>query len=389
MPENTGSDNIEIVTVSNAAVPSRCIWAINLATGGGCLVRSTYNSKYLFSTGGYLYTSSTTGTYGTSTYSSRVWRIISISTYGNTSSHTSRELEDFVITPMVLKVGEPETPDIFPIPTTANWAGAYNFIYTGYDTTKISYDSVTGTFTAASSLTAPYTATVTAIHKVTGYTATFSVLANPGAVLIGVEDLRFGYDHDTNLENCEESIQTCGYEYDYRYGSFTPSQIDQALADQSNKVFVIACHGNILRSASDEAIGSLLYLNENDRTVQYTSNGSMNILDLSHLDLVIFNSCRSAHGGENAVNLPSVAVARGAKTAIGFKEDVAIPEGNRWTEVFFEQLALGKTVEEADVIAQDTVKREMYGFDDDEYSAYNLCGLGSCTIFGDKNTKIK
>ena len=249
-----------------------------------------------------------------------------------------------------------------------------------------------GTAIAASSLTAPYTATVTAIHKVTGYTATFSVLANPGAVLIGVEDLRFGYDHDTNLENCEESIQTCGYEYDYRYGSFTPSQIDQALADQSNKVFVIACHGNILRSASDEAIGSLLYLNENDRTVQYTSNGSINILDLSHLDLVIFNSCHSAHGGENAVNLPSVAVARGAKTAIGFKTTVGVDASNAWIEALFKELAAGKTVEEAVQAGKEAARAHfMNKVDNDEDAANYLYEEGhieSCEIFGDKNLRL-
>jgi hypothetical protein len=106
VPTNVDSGSVEMVTVSNTAIPSRCIWSITVANGGGCLVRNTYNSKYLYSSGTSLYTSATTGTAGTSMYYSRVFRVANTTLYGNTSSHDSRELNGASIAPLVLKTGD-------------------------------------------------------------------------------------------------------------------------------------------------------------------------------------------------------------------------------------------------------------------------------------------
>ena len=380
VPQDTGSDGIEIVTVSGTAVPSRCIWTVNLAYGGGCLVRSSYNSKYLFSSGGFLYTSSITGTVDTSTYNARVWRIIDISSYGNTSSHTSRELEDFVITPMVLKVGKPETPDIFPIPTTANWAGAYNFVYTGYDTTKISYDSVTGTFTAASSLTAPYTATVTAIHKVTGRTTTFIVTVSRQAALIGVTNL--GHNHDEALAMAIPHITNCGYTYEYETGAFSTSAIDGYLTNDANTIFASRSHGDyeMDESDTDEVAYTYIVLNDDkDNPVQYRSDGSIQSLDLRNLDIALFIGCRTGHGGENAQNLPAVAVAQGAEVAIGFEEKIPCYEANLWTEEFFKYMSQGYTV--AGAVAK--ASEDYVGVSD-----HPSKGLAQYVICGNENLKL-
>lgn len=92
VPTSTSSTLVSIVTITDSTIPASCIWNITIANGGGCLVKNTYNSKYLYSYGNYVYTSSYTGTTGTSTYDSSVWRIASISYYGNSSENSKREL---------------------------------------------------------------------------------------------------------------------------------------------------------------------------------------------------------------------------------------------------------------------------------------------------------
>ena len=174
VPQDTGSDGIEIVTVSGTAVPSRCIWTVNLAYGGGCLVRSSYNSKYLFSSGGFLYTSSTTGTTGTAAYNARVWRIIDISSYGNTSSYTFRELTSgYSIKDLLVDIGVSKYPTVEKTPSDALWANAEDFTFSRSSGTNscISITMPDNKFTGTNIGIATYTAT----HKVTNRTAIFTV----------------------------------------------------------------------------------------------------------------------------------------------------------------------------------------------------------------------
>ena len=84
---------IEIVTVTDTIVPPRCVWSIRIANGGGCLIKNTYNSRYLYSYGTNVNTVQGTGSVG-STYDTRVWRIASTSYYGNTSSVSHREMSE-------------------------------------------------------------------------------------------------------------------------------------------------------------------------------------------------------------------------------------------------------------------------------------------------------
>lgn len=92
VPTSTGSSSVEVVSVSDAAVPARCIWSIHVSAVGGCLVKNTYNARYLYSFGNSASTAAGVGSGGTDTYDSRVWRIISTSHYGNSSSYSAREL---------------------------------------------------------------------------------------------------------------------------------------------------------------------------------------------------------------------------------------------------------------------------------------------------------
>ena len=84
----------------------------------------------------------------------------------------------------------------------AYWAGPEDFTYTGFDNNKVSWNALTGEFTNVSTTTSIYKTQVTAKHKVTGKTATFDVVVNPKAVLLGV--VADGHDHSSWLTEAGE-----------------------------------------------------------------------------------------------------------------------------------------------------------------------------------------
>ena len=369
------SDNVNIVTVSDEAIPSRCIWSLSIANGLGCLVRSTYNSKYLYSNGISLYTSATTGATGTSTYYSRVWRVAKTTSYGNTSAHDSRELNGFSIASMVLNTGESQAPTITKTPADAVWADAMDFTYSGYDGTKLTYNTANGKFSPASSLNTAYAATVTATHKVTGRTATFTVAVNRQAALIGVTNL--GHNHDVALELVIPNVEKCGYSTVYERGLFTTGQIDEYLDNDVNKIFVSRSHGGYYmdETFTNEVGGTYIMLNDDfDNPVCYSSEGSITSLDLSNLELAIFAGCYTGYGGEYGANLPSVAVMQGARTAIGFDDEIDCNDTHLWLDMLFDQLGEGVTISKA----IDNIKEYFVG-----------TPLGNPVICGDRTIIIK
>lgn len=75
VPMNSENKVVIVNVGSTAIVPSHCKWNITFSSAGGCFIKSAYNSKYLYSSGTSIFTSTDTGTYGSSTYDSRSWRI--------------------------------------------------------------------------------------------------------------------------------------------------------------------------------------------------------------------------------------------------------------------------------------------------------------------------
>lgn len=172
VPADTSSNSVTIVTVSDSSIPSRCIWSFLAANGGGGLIKNTYNSKYLYPSGTVLYTSPHAGTVGSSTYYSRVWRIVSITKYGNSASYANRELtSDTVILNCGITVGRSTTPTISKANTSEAWCSAFDFSYSGFSTSTIDITTFTGKITAKQT----GSTTVIATHKVTGRTLTFTV----------------------------------------------------------------------------------------------------------------------------------------------------------------------------------------------------------------------
>ncbi len=170
VPSNISSTSVSIVTVNDSTISQKCIWSITMASGGGCLVKNTYNSKYLYSFGNSVCTVSGTGAVGTSLYDSQVWRIAATDYYGNTSSHFKRELmSGFTITCGNADVGETINLTVIKNPDNALWTSIDDFTYTTSDTSRVSINN--NTLTALSS----GAASITATHKVTGLTKTFYV----------------------------------------------------------------------------------------------------------------------------------------------------------------------------------------------------------------------
>lgn len=174
VPTDTGSTSASIVTVSDSTIPTRCIWKITIANGGGCLVKNTYNSKYLYSYGNSVYTSTSTGSTGTSTYGTRVWRIASTTYYGSSSSYERRELQDgFSISNLIVDISQIKTPSINKNPSNAIWASSSDFTFSYYSGTNgiVSFNTINGSVTGQKSGIATYKAT----HKVTNRTYYFKI----------------------------------------------------------------------------------------------------------------------------------------------------------------------------------------------------------------------
>ena len=168
---DTSSTSVSIETVSDTSIPERCIWDIRVSSVGGCLIKNTYNSKYLFSYGNSVSTSSNTGSSGTTLYDSRVWRIVSITYYGNDSSGSRRELTSFSQFPNYeLEVGQSRYFYINRYYSNEMWcSSSKDFRYSVSSTAKLTVSS--GKLNAVGR----GVVTVTATHKITNRVMTFEV----------------------------------------------------------------------------------------------------------------------------------------------------------------------------------------------------------------------
>ena len=174
VPEDEDSIGIETVSVNNAAIPARCLWSIDIADGGGCLVRSAYNGQYLYAVGNGVTGTYTTGAIETASYYSCVWRITSTSRYGNTSSHQVRELSsNDEIGDVVVNIGGNTYPTLSLEYSDILWVSSEDFTYSyNYGTSGcVTVLPLTGVFSGIKCGIATYTAT----HKVTGRQITFKV----------------------------------------------------------------------------------------------------------------------------------------------------------------------------------------------------------------------
>lgn len=169
-----GDSSVYALTVSDSSIPSTCMWSIIPASGGDYLIRSMAYGNYLFSSVTSIYTSSSTGSYGSAAYEKYVWRAAKTSEYGNASSYTYKELESgFSVNDIILNIGDGYTPIINNKSSGALWANLQDFSFTLSSGTGgcISVAELNNRITAQK----PGIATYTVTHKVTGRSTTFKV----------------------------------------------------------------------------------------------------------------------------------------------------------------------------------------------------------------------
>lgn len=171
--------------------------------------------------------------------------------------------------------------------------------------------------------------------------------SNKAARLVGVTNT--GHDHSTCLTTARTSLQSCDLSAVYKHtGAFTAATIQNYLDDGGNGVFISRSHAGLVVNSSGTQVGTYLLLNDDkDNPVIFSSASHMNSLDLSNMTLVMFIACQTGKGGESGRNLPSVAVSKGATTAVGFKEEIICTSANSWTIAFCNYMKNGTSVQAA------------------------------------------
>lgn len=171
VPDTQSSSSVQVMTVNNSVVPERCIWRMTLSSQGGCVLRSLYNSRYLYWNGSGLYTSTDLGDTNSTLHSTRVWRTLSTSYYGNTSSNTYREFSIYsCFFSREVPIGESDYFLLAQHYDNEIWCNEQNdFTYSLSQTGKIIVEA--GAFNTIER----GIVTVTATHKVTNRTTSFEV----------------------------------------------------------------------------------------------------------------------------------------------------------------------------------------------------------------------
>ena len=153
---STTSSSVELVTLSSTTIPTECLWNISYADNGGCIIQSVYNTRYLYSYGDTVSTTTILGSPEYSLYNKRVWRIAELS-YISGKELTSNT----VFHNCHLLMGYDANLKYRTAPNNAIWADADDFVFSGYSSV-MTIDS-----NGKISPVAIGETTVTCTHKVT------------------------------------------------------------------------------------------------------------------------------------------------------------------------------------------------------------------------------
>ena len=342
------SSRIFLITLSDNELTDRYKWDISNAYGGGVLIQNVHTGKYLMNSGTSLTSRNSTGGSTSTGYYAFVWRQIATAEYGNSSAYYYQEMPaGYKINTLYLFSGDVGKPTLQSDPDYLRiaWKESYDFTYSGYDSNYVSYDPLSGQFSALSS--SFYNTTITATHKPTGRTATFTLVTNPKAITVGIPDT--GHDHSSALENIDDILINSGYSnVTDLYNECTHTDIEYYLNEDIYNVFISRSHGNIVLSNGNE-IATCIVLSRSDSSEQhlFESRDIYSTFDLSNLKLAMFIGCYTAYDVSDGTNLPEAAVNAGAKTAVGFSDSINCQKANQWTIRLFEYLDEGYNLQAA------------------------------------------
>ena len=133
-----------------------------------------------------------------------------------------------------------------------------------------------------------------------------------------------GKDRSSYFSNIVTELASIGYQnYFNNHSVVSHGWTKSYLLDfmQNSKITLIRTHGNRYGIQATDGIVTI-----ND---VYTA-------ELDRSELIIYGACLTANGGENADNLVNTTVNAGARTVIGFQDNVEGSACNEWCETFFE-----------------------------------------------------
>lgn len=202
-----------------------------------------------------------------------------------------------------------------------------------------------------------YSTQVTATHKVTGRSKTFTLVVNPKAQFVAVKP-NDGRDRTSWIEPAAawllaQGVSSVGVAYD----SFTVNEILEKLDNDNNYIFISESHGYVDETNPED--GSEPFVNDYGLVITEESDDIENIifratdmstgLDLSNMGIVVFVGCKTTKvtSGTFGTSLTQRVIDRGAKCAVGFNDNILNSDANIWVEKFTMYLDWGYSVEEA------------------------------------------
>lgn len=168
------------------------------------------------------------------------------------------------------------------------------------------------------------------------------------AYLLGIASS--DHDHSTVFGTIGQDINALGYNGVNINCTSSISVTNLRSAMGQCKIYVSRSHG-------DHTANETYILLDSDESIRFYASDIYNfstntaVIDLSDCDLMLFVGCYT--GKDDRYNLPDAAVAAGSDYAIGFKESINCGTANDWTELFFQYLSEGKSVDKAASLAAD------------------------------------
>ena len=169
--DSTSSSTVKIKQNNSETISDIYKWEIRIATGGGCLIKSKYTGKYLYSAESSSSSSSVYiyGLYssGSTSYDKQRWRVVEPDEYKELTNGVS--FDD-----LVLEIDSTKSPSVNKSPSDALWANLSDFTYTLSSGSESGVISISNTTQSIIALDAGLVE-VKAVHKVTGITRYFDV----------------------------------------------------------------------------------------------------------------------------------------------------------------------------------------------------------------------
>lgn len=169
---------------------------------------------------------------------------------------------------------------------------------------------------------------------------------NKTAILVSIKYT--GHDHVSKLAALKDKLQGNQYNAEVYNGSYSGSYIKKLICNGNTDIVVTRSHGTTHENCS--------YITTNHKSSEALFPSDFKDgTDLSHIKIALFVGCTTA---KNEVNLPSRMNALGAKYTLGFKETINCNEGNKFVELFFDNLLSGKTTRKSVDLAASAIKMD-------------------------------